>query len=433
MPDPPLLMLADDLTGALDCAAAFAARGHTTFVSTSGQIGAVNAQVIALNAGSRPQPPAQATHAIRAGLRAARDSGASLRFVKIDSTLRGHPGLEIGVAADAAAATLVIVTPAFPDNGRTVAQAQLLIDGVPLVRTEVGADPLSHVASSDVAVVLRQHTDAPVVTMPLATIRSPALATTLADLLPSNAGSRPTIVSCDAVTNADLDRLIAAGQAIAPPSGPVLFAGSAGLAAALARATAPNHREVPDRPPPAPIRAGPIILVSASQRTLADRQVTALVEHHLVELHRVEIQRDGRESAVGRAQRRLAATALSAGRSIALRSTVPGDTAALAPAEMRVLADAIARQLAAHVAALATEARIGGLVIIGGDTAFAVLSAVQASGIVLHDEPLPGVPLGTISGGVLSGLPIATKAGAFGDDQTLIRLFTHLRPGATPS
>ena len=218
MPDPPLLLLADDLTGALDCAAAFAARGRTTFVSTSGHIGTVNAQIIALNAGSRPQPPAQATRAIQARLRAARDSGASLRFVKIDSTLRGHPGLEIGVAADAAGAPLVIVTPAFPDNGRTVAHAELLIDGVPLVRTEVGADPLSPVASSAVAVVLRQHTDAPVVTMPLATIRSQALVTTLADLLPSNAGGRPTIVSCDAVTNADLDRLIAAGQAIDPPS-----------------------------------------------------------------------------------------------------------------------------------------------------------------------------------------------------------------------
>ena len=100
---------------------------------------------------------------------------------------------------------------------------------------------------------------------------------------------------------------------------------------------------------------------------------------------------------------------------------------------MRVLADAVARQLAAHVSALTTEARIGGLVIIGGDTAVAVLTAIQAGGIVLHDEPLPGVPLGTISGGGLHGLPIATKAGAFGDDQTLVRLFTHLRPGATPS
>ena len=77
------------------------------------------------------------------------------------------------------------------------------------------------------------------------------------------------------------------------------------------------------------------------------------------------------------------------------------------------------------------KANIGSLVIVGGDTAVAVLSAVEAAGVVLAGERLPGVPGGTITGGPLDGTPIAPKAGAFGDDDLLVELFHLLGAGGS--
>ena len=104
------------------------------------------------------------------------------------------------------------------------------------------------------------------------------------------------------------------------------------------------------------------------------------------------------------------------------------DAATPAPAGIRAAADAITGQLAATVAGLAAEHAIGGLVLVGGDTAFAVLSAIGAAGIVLAGEVEAGAPVGAIAGGPLDGVTIATKAGAFGDDETLVRLFRRLDP-----
>ena len=109
-----------------------------------------------------------------------------------------------------------------------------------------------------------------------------------------------------------------------------------------------------------------------------------------------------------------------------------GDLPTPAPA-IRAAADAITRELAAIVAGLTGEHAIGGLVLVGGDTAFAVLSAIEAGGIVLAGEVEPGAPVGAIAGGPLDGVAIATKAGAFGDDETLVRLFHRLHPDSPDS
>jgi 4-hydroxythreonine-4-phosphate dehydrogenase len=64
--------------------------------------------------------------------------------------------------------------------------------------------------------------------------------------------------------------------------------------------------------------------------------------------------------------------------------------------------------------------RLAGLFCTGGETARAVLNTAGISGIRLVGEVEPGVPLGTGEGGC-ARIPIITKAGAFGDPETLVR------------
>ena len=48
------------------------------------------------------------------------------------------------------------------------------------------------------------------------------------------------------------------------------------------------------------------------------------------------------------------------------------------------------------------------------------LAALEATGIRLHGQVAPGVPLGELVGGWAAGLSIATKAGGFGNADVLI-------------
>jgi uncharacterized protein YgbK (DUF1537 family) len=84
----------------------------------------------------------------------------------------------------------------------------------------------------------------------------------------------------------------------------------------------------------------------------------------------------------------------------------------------------------AGLAALALEITranpVDGLFLCGGDTAEAFRSASCTEAIRLEREVLPGLVLGRWLGGAVDGLPVVTKAGAFGNENTLIALFERL-------
>jgi uncharacterized protein YgbK (DUF1537 family) len=72
---------------------------------------------------------------------------------------------------------------------------------------------------------------------------------------------------------------------------------------------------------------------------------------------------------------------------------------------------------------------VGGLFLTGGDVARAVAAALDASALRIWSEVQPGVPLGTLVGGPYDGLPIVTKAGGFGDENTIIDATDFLKKG----
>jgi len=135
------LILADDLTGAADCAAAFAKRGIETVVSWG--VSTADATVLAIDVDSR---------ALSAGEAAARQVAAQSRhwrggmrlYKKIDSTLRGQPAAELAaqLAAPAIGAhrpPLAVVAPAFPAAGRHTREGCVVVDDRPLEATELWA------------------------------------------------------------------------------------------------------------------------------------------------------------------------------------------------------------------------------------------------------------------------------------------------------
>jgi uncharacterized protein YgbK (DUF1537 family) len=69
----------------------------------------------------------------------------------------------------------------------------------------------------------------------------------------------------------------------------------------------------------------------------------------------------------------------------------------------------------------------GALIIVGGETAMKLYKRIGAHGIEIQGEVQPGIPFGRWTGGLLDGQPVITKAGGFGQFDTLLKATEFLR------
>ena len=120
---PRLLIIADDLTGALDSASGFAARGLATRVALdldglAAALADPGLAVITHPTGTRELPQAEAAQVMRA-LTPVLQGFDGILFKKIDSRLKGHIAVELQ-ALGAGLARPVLASPAIPRLGRFV-------------------------------------------------------------------------------------------------------------------------------------------------------------------------------------------------------------------------------------------------------------------------------------------------------------------------
>lgn len=146
-----ILALADDLTGALEAGAQFAASGLESEVAV-GPFPS-RARVHVVDTESRHLSPEQAQYAVEAALEAS--SSFWLLYKKTDSALRGNIAAELSVLHRAFPALPLLYAPAYPALGRTVRNSVLFLDGVPVTETAFARDALNPVREGDVRRLLR--------------------------------------------------------------------------------------------------------------------------------------------------------------------------------------------------------------------------------------------------------------------------------------
>jgi len=404
------LILADDLTGANDCAVAFARHGHTATV-TWGEADPAEG-VLAIDANSRRMAPADAAARHRALMAAWHQPGTAL-FKKIDSTLRGQPAAELAetlaVLREADRPALALVAPAFPDTGRTTEGGRVRLHGAPLEDSSLWAREHSYPSAELRAVLATAGLGAG--HLPLAGVRAgeAALAAALREAV---AGPLPALV-CDAATAGDLAAIACASL---PLAGQVIWVGSGGLAAALAAAAPAGQAAVPFHAPPTS-SAGGLLLVVGSLAEASRAAAARLREADGVHSFALTpaLLREG-PGAAWQARAEAIAAVLARGEdALVTIAAEPEADLAQGPA----LAEALAALL--HPAGR----HMGGLFATGGETACAVLTRLGVGGIRLLDEIEPGVPLGITRGRI--GIPVVTKAGAFGGAETIARARHRLR------
>lgn len=119
------MIVADDLTGAADAGAPFAARGYTSCIWLHGQR-AQECEVPVFETSSRDCDPGEAYRRVCQALAYARGRRV---FKKLDSTLKGNVLEELRAVKDSLDVESVVLAPSHPKMGRTMKDRVLYVNG----------------------------------------------------------------------------------------------------------------------------------------------------------------------------------------------------------------------------------------------------------------------------------------------------------------
>ncbi len=417
-----VLLVADDLTGAVDAGHGFARRGHRTVVAVSDRDIASDAGDPAVLVANTDSRYAEGDDARKAVARALGGREAPVVYKKVDSTLRGNVAGEVEAALEAWDADLAVVAPAFPAAGRTTREGVHQVEGRPLSETEYADD--ANPPGSDRLPALFARSRYPVEHVSLETVATGARAIRAA--LDRAGNGDPRIATFDAT---DDDHLVAIARAAAELDGKVIYAGSGGLAAHIA--VPQRGSGVGEDAVESPDCSGILAVIgSVADATLAGLE--RVPDPAVIELDGEDLIAD--PDAAGRAAGERAAERLARGERAVLtaarsRADVAAtrETGAAAGYDERRVADRVRRALAVAAGSAVADHRPGGLFLTGGDVALAVCEEIGIDTIRLLGEAVAeGVPRGRVAGGPLSGTPLVTKAGGFGGESTIVTVLDSL-------
>lgn len=399
-------VIADDFTGASDAANALVKSGLRTTLCVGVPHAAVDpladACVIALK--SRSIQSAEAVALSTAAARWITAQGSRRVFFKYCSTFDSTSEGNIGPVAAALLSTLdtnlAIVCPAFPEAGRSVYQGHLFVGDRLLNESGLERHPINPMTDPDIRRWLRRQTTAEVAHLPLSLVRQGELAVRKA--LESLKSKAPTLVVVDADNESDLDAI---GAAVC--SDPLATGGSAvlvGIGRRFSRRTKadPNPQSVAAVEAPAVVLSGSCSNASRLQVARHGQRYPALA----APVDRILASADFIDEAVTWCMRHkqdipMVYTSAEPG-SVALSQSIYGR-------------ESLASAIDGFFGTLATELVRAGfrrIVVGGGETSGAVVSALGIESMSVGPEIDPGVPALFANQPIPLGL--ALKSGNFG-------------------
>lgn len=379
-------VIADDVTGATDVAAALSRSGLRTLLSLTADLGdhagdaaavaAADADAIVIGLKTRSIAVPDAVAQSLAALAALQRLGADRFYVKYCSTFDSTADGNIGPVTEALAAELgagiVVTTPAAPLHGRTVYRGHLFVGDALLHDTHMREHPVTPMLDSSVPRLLAPQVRGAVGMLPLETVRAGADAVRAGIAAAAESGIAHLVL--DAVAESDL---AAIAEAV---DDDVLVAGSAGLIGAIAL-----RRRASDR-----VMAGPpngrtaILAGSCSRRTL--EQIARFRESG-GEAYQL-VAEPGESAAV------LAESALAwwderpEAASALIYSSSPAEERDIRIPELGALYEQTAGLIATQLA----ERGLRRMVIAGGETSGEVVKALGTRTAVVGEEAALGAP-----------------------------------------
>ena len=394
-----LLIIADDLTGALDTGVCFASAGISTCVRLPGNANqhttnedySVDVAIVE----SRHMQAAEAYEAVHETIRRMAGNRYTYVYKKTDSALRGNIGAELSATLDATKEKTLHFIPAFPKMNRIVRQGVLYIDGVtPVAQSVFATDPFNPVKHSAILELIAEQTG-----------RNAYIA----------AEAKEAYDEGIAVYNAEADEdFLRIGQYLIHTIGAKLFAGCAGFANAL-----PQLITFDTCSEAVPLPTGKLAVFCGSVNPISLQQCDAAEQAGYPRFH---LQKAGEFLDHEEITSQMAAA--SRQQEIVMLDTGAEDLGATDDevlAQSAVVADHFSRVIADF---LAENPQVT-LFIIGGDTLLAFARNLRIHAILPVRELLPGVVLSRYRHGG-DWRYLITKSGGFGTKDLFCKLYQEL-------
>lgn len=383
-----MLVIADDLTGALDSGVQLARKGDRVLVSfdcVSGLQHVGEADVMVIDTESRHDDPKTAYRKVYDLVSEGARQGVVRFYKKTDSGLRGNVGAELAAVIDALGAGHLNFVPAYPKQQRTTEGGIQYVAGVPLEKSIFAVDPVNPVTCSRVSDLIHLQSDKPV------TNWAPT--------------AKPEgIVVYDCVTDDDM-RLVANMLLDNDASAPM--AGCAGLLEMLPPCSGASGDSTQDL-----FATSRLVVVSGSANAVTSSQLDEAERRGGFRVHLPLDQILSQGWSLEDARRFMQQTLQAAGENPVVLIDTLGQML-----DRKTLADtSTARRIsdAAGLCAAATsEIDSHTTMVVGGDALVGFVNDVGATLLQPVDELFPGIVVARYEGSARSG-SLITKSGAFG-------------------
>lgn len=412
-----IYIIADDLTGANDTGVQYKRRGLRTLISTEVDLTLLDQfagsfDVISINADTRTKDSQLAYKTTYDFVKHIQETNHKYIYKKVDSLVRGNAAQELEAVMDALDSSLAIVAISYPANARTLNNGILRLPHVNGEQSEVNVTKL-----------FSDGMNRKVKGISLQTVRQGIEAVQIA--IRQGQSHKAQVFVIDAVTDHDLSvvRDVSLAQ-----EDKVVLCGSAGLANQLSLIEGSDvlietfHEDT----------NGVTLVVIGSRNACTAEQIQALADETgmpIITALTSEILK-GETKKVSKEILAQADNLINGGCKLlaVVVDTLFMDYRISHNDSQDVINDSL--RIADVIGSLANELceryHISAILSSGGDTSLAVLKALEAKGIELNSEILPGVPIGRLIGGKSEGMTIVTKSGGFGQKDSLIRSIEYL-------
>jgi uncharacterized protein YgbK (DUF1537 family) len=398
-----LMIVADDLTGANDTGVQFSKRHLRSIVITNKDYinkSLNDCDVVVVDTESRFDDKDTAYKKTYEIGKIAKEKNVKYIYKKIDSTLRGNIGAEISGLMDSLEIQHTFIVPALPSYGRITKNGTVYVNGVLLSETEIAEDPKTPVRESYIPDVISHQSDKTIGVIDYNVVSSGKR--NLIQKVQQHIKNGIQMIVIDAKDEGDLD-LIA--SAITSLKEKVLFAGTSGII------------------------AGSVSEVTRKQIDYAKKKLAiTLIDVEIEKLFSKEqYQEKNRiidilKESSRKGENIIIRTASS--KAIVARSFEQGQKYGL---NMFKVSETIASFLGEIARYIIQEISINGILFTGGDTAIKAAQRLNISGTIIQDEILPGVPYGYFVEEQYKNIIIVSKAGGFGNEDTIFQVLDFLK------
>ena len=429
------VVIADDLTGAMDAGVQMLKKDYVVRVTLD--VNKISewqneSDVIIVSTESRNIPEVQAYECIAETLKEFKKENCRIIYKKIDSTLRGNVGIELKAVLEHGDVDGVIMAPALPFNGRTTVNGVHYVYGSPLEHTELAKDPYAPVFESEISKIIHEQYGIEVGIIDIRAIRN-GRESVISEIEKNLNGGKRLMVA-DAIDDGDLRNIV---KACGGYSKRILLCGSAGLFTYIDKMgqlnREPGHRRMrlPRRK-----KSSPILVLSGSPANMSKLQIEKLEKEckraFILRCNISEYLNDEEKfQAVCKESICQVIEKLQNGYHVVVDASGYSKENILNQyqdnrSDLLMAGKKILNYLEEISAVAVTNVNLRGLVLFGGDTAVAVIKRLGAYGVEITGEIEPYIPLGIMIGGMHERVPVVTKSGGFGREDSLVSIIKKL-------